>query len=50
MESIWPKELKLVMCGPGLESSTSGIVPKIFHGYSDLFSVFIMFPEQFEGM
>jgi len=38
------------MFGPGLESSTSGIVRKILHGHSDLFTVVNMFPGQFGGM
>jgi len=38
-----------VMFGPGLESSTSGIVRKILHGHSDLFTVVNMFPGQFDG-
>jgi hypothetical protein len=37
------------MFGPGLETSTSGIVRKIIQGESDLFSVVRMFPGQFGG-
>lgn len=50
LRSIWPKKPKLVMFGPGLESSTSGIVRKILHGHSDLFTVVNMFPGQFDGI
>ena len=38
------------MFGPGLETSTSGIVRKILDGHSDLFTVVSMFPGQFGGM
>lgn len=38
-----------MMFGPGLESSTSGIVHKILEGHFDLFTVVSMFPGQFGG-
>lgn len=51
LRSFWPKKKpKLVMFGPGLESSTSLIVRKILDGHSDLFTVISMFPGQFGGM
>ena len=51
LRSFWPKKKpKLVMFGPGLESSTSFIVRKILDGHSDLFTVVSMFPGQFGGI
>jgi F-box protein 4 len=50
LRSILPKKTpKLAMFGPGLETSTSGIVRKIINDQSDLFSVVRMFPGQFGG-
>jgi len=51
LRSLWPKKTpKIVMFGPGLESSTSHIVRKILDGQSQLFTVVSMFPGQFDGM
>ncbi|KAK7487530.1 hypothetical protein BaRGS_00021232 [Batillaria attramentaria] len=51
LKYLIPKKApKAAMFGPGLESSTSGIVLKMMYEDNDSFSRVAMFPGQFDGM
>lgn len=50
LRAFLPKKVpKIAMFGPGLESSTSGIVRKILYEENNLFDIKELFPGQFEG-
>lgn len=50
LKYLLPKKVpKAAMFGPGLETSTSGIVRKMLYENNDNFTRIAMFPGQFEG-
>ena len=50
IKSFLPKKIpRIAMFGPGMETSTSGIVRKIIEDKTDLFQVTGMFPGQARG-